>query len=110
MGHNWIILVTFQFLLNNFTEHLDTCYCYESQIPLHIIIFLILRISITEQLSGVVQVPRRCPDRTAVKSGEEISLLSLRLSVSQGTSLGDFLLAPACPIEKMGFLYLALRS
>jgi len=40
-------------------------------------------------------------DRATVRSGAEISLLSLRLSVSQGASLGDFLLAPACPIEKV---------
>ena len=58
---------------------------------------LLLRVSMTEQLSGVVQVSRRCP----VRSGAEIGLLSLRLSVSQGASLGDFLLAPACPIEKV---------
>ena len=58
---------------------------------------LLLRVSMTEQLSGVVQVPRRCP----VRSGAEIGLLSLRLSVSQGASLGDFLLAPARPIEKV---------
>jgi len=55
-------------------------------------------------LSGVVQVTRRCPVRsgagtpqmpcTAVRSGTEIDLLSLRLSVSQGASLGDLLLAP----------------
>jgi len=49
-------------------------------------------------------------DRTAVRSGAEIGLLTLRLSVSQGASLGDFLLALACPIEKValwvGFLYL----
>jgi len=64
----------------------------------------------TEQLSGVVQVPSRCP----VRSGAEIGLLNLRLSVSQGASLGDFLLAPACPIEKVtlweGFLYLTSES
>jgi len=40
-------------------------------------------------------------DRATVRSGAEIGLLSLRLSVSQGASLGDFLLAPACPIEKV---------
>jgi len=49
-------------------------------------------------------------DRATVRSDAEIGLLSLRLSVSQGASLGDFLLAPACPIEKVtlwvGFLYL----
>ena len=39
--------------------------------------------------------------RTGVRSGAEIGLLSPRLSVSQGASLGDFLLAPACPIEKV---------
>ena len=30
-----------------------------------------------------------------------IGLLSLRLSISQGVSLAEFLLAPACPIEKV---------
>jgi len=40
-------------------------------------------------------------DRATVRSGAEIGLLSLRLSVSQGASLGDFLLAPARPIEKV---------
>ena len=42
-------------------------------------------------------------DRTAVwsnRSGEEAGLLNLRLSVSQGASLGDILLAPAYPVEK----------
>ena len=48
-------------------------------------------------LSGVVQVPRRCP----VRSGAEIGLLSLRLSVFQPAALEDFLLAPVCPIEKV---------
>ena len=95
----------------------------------------LLRISMTEQLSGVVQVPRRCPVRSGagapqvpcqewcrypvgalatVRSGAEIGLLSLRLSVSQGASLGDFLLAPVCPIEKVtlweGFLYSEVRN
>jgi len=52
----------------------------------------------------------RCPAGAlvSVRSGAEIGLLSLRLSVSQVVSLGDFLLAPACPIEKVilwvGFL------
>ena len=40
-------------------------------------------------------------DRATVRSGAEIGLLSLRLSVYQGASLGDFLLAPVCPIEKV---------
>jgi len=39
-------------------------------------------------------------DRATV-SGAEIGLLSLRLSVSQGVSLGDFLLAPAYLIEEV---------
>ena len=39
-------------------------------------------------LSGMVQVPRRCP----VRSGAEIGLLSLRLGISHGAALGDFLL------------------
>ena len=55
-------------------------------------------------------MPCRCPAR----SGAEVGLLSLRLSVSQGSSLGDFLLAPACPIEKVtlweGSLYLTSGS
>jgi len=74
---------------------------------------LLLGSSMTEPLSGVAQVPCRCPGHcqewcrypagalTAVRSGAEIGLLSLRLSVSQGASLGDFLLAPVCPIEKV---------
>jgi len=37
----------------------------------------------------------------SVRSGAEVGLLSLRLSASPGLSLGDFLLAPACPIEKI---------
>jgi len=53
-------------------------------------------------------------DRAIVRSGAEIGLLSLTLSVSQGASLGDFLHAPACPIEKVtlweGFLYLTSGS
>jgi len=55
-------------------------------------------ISVTKELSGV----SRCPAGIlpSIRSGAEIDLLSLRLSVSQGASLGDFLLAPACPIEK----------
>jgi len=44
----------------------------------------------------VVQIPLRCP----VRSGAELGLLSLRLSVSQSASLGASLLAPVCPIEK----------
>jgi len=46
----------------------------------------------------------------SVRSGAEIGLLSVRLSVFKGASLGDFLLAPVCPIEKVtlweGFVYL----
>ena len=60
-----------------------------------------LLISMTEQLYGVVRVPLRCP----VRSGAEIGLPSLRLSISQSASLGNFLFAPASPIEK-DFLYL----
>jgi len=40
-------------------------------------------------------------DRTAVRSGAEIGLLRFRLRVSRGVSLGDFLVAPACPIENI---------
>jgi len=43
--------------------------------------------------TGTPQVPQ-----TAVRSGTEIDLQSIRLSVSQNASIGDFLLAPACPI------------
>jgi len=49
---------------------------------------------------------------TAVRSRAEIDRLSLRLRVFRGESLGDFLLAPVCPIEKVtlleGLLYLML--
>ena len=88
------------------------------------------------QLSAVVRVPGRCPGNcqewcrypgncqewcrypagalATVRSGAEIGLQILSLSVSQGVSLGDFLLAPVCPIEKItlweGFLYLTLGS
>ena len=59
--------------------------------------------------AGTPQVP--C---IPVRSAAEIGLLSLKLSLSQGASLGDFLLAPACPIEKVtlweGFLYLTSGS
>jgi len=34
------------------------------------------------------------PDKTAIRGGAEIGLLSLRLSVSRGPLLEDFLLAP----------------
>jgi len=46
--------------------------------------------------AGALQVPW-----TAVRSGAEIGLLGLRLSVSQGAPIGDFLLASACPMEKV---------
>ena len=53
-------------------------------------------------------------DWATVRSGTEIGLLSFRLSVSQGESLGDFLHAPTCSIEKItlweGFLYLTSGS
>ena len=53
-------------------------------------------------------------DRIAVRSGAETGLLSLRPTVSQGVSVGDFLLALACPIENVtlwqGFFYLTLGS
>jgi len=66
----------------------------------------------TEQLSGACRYPTGA--LTTVRSGAEIGLLSLRQSVSQGASLGDFLLAPACPIEKVtlweGVLYLTSGS
>jgi len=51
---------------------------------------------------------------TGVRSGAETGLLSLRLSASQGAPFRDFLLVPACPIEKVtqweGFLYLTSGS
>jgi len=47
-------------------------------------------------VSAVVQVP--CP---SPGSGAEIGLMNLRLSIFQPAPLGDFLLAPACPIEKV---------
>ena len=56
-------------------------------------------------VAGTLQVPR-----TAARGVAEICLLSLRLRVFQGASLGDFFLAPVCPIEKVtlwvGFFYL----
>jgi len=39
-------------------------------------------------------------DRTTVRSGAKIGLLRVRLNATKGTSLGESLLAPACPIEK----------
>jgi len=59
---------------------------------------VLFRISMPGQLSGVC----RCPAGALAshRSGAEISLLGLRLSVSAGASLGDFLLAPACPVEE----------
>ena len=63
------------------------------------------------QLSGVCRYP------AGVLTGARIERCRnwpTRLSVSQGVSLGDFLLAPTCPIEKLtlweGFLYLTLGS
>jgi len=76
-------------------------------------------------VSGVCKCPAniltgvrgsRCPANIliGVRSGAEIGLLSLSRSVSQGASLGDFLFAPACLIEKItlweAFLYLTLES
>jgi len=53
-------------------------------------------------------------DKTPVRGDAKIGLLGLRLSVSQGASLRDFQLAPACPIEKVtlweGLLYLTSGS
>jgi len=61
----------------------------------------------TGQLSGVCRYPAGA--LISVRSGAEIGLLGSRLSVSQGASLGDFLLASSCPIDKVtlweGFLY-----
>jgi len=39
-------------------------------------------------------------DRTAARSGAEIGLSCLRLSLSRDGSLGEFLLIPECPTEK----------
>jgi len=44
----------------------------------------------TDRLSEVCRYPTGA--QTTVRSSAEIGLLSLRLSVSQGASLGDFLL------------------
>ena len=53
-------------------------------------------------------------ERTAAKSGAEIGPLSLWLSCSKSASLGDSLLAPTSPIEKVtlweGLLYLTSGS
>jgi len=73
---------------------------------------ILLHISMTEVLSGVVQVLRRCPDHCPECA--EISLLSFWLSVSWGAWLGDFLLKPACPTEQVtpweSLSYLTSRS
>ena len=53
-------------------------------------------ISMTEQLPGVCRYPAGA--LSSARSGAEIGPLSLSLSVFQGESLGDFLLAPAHPI------------
>jgi len=49
-------------------------------------------------------------DRIAARSGAKIGLLSAWISVFRSSSLGDFLLASACLIEKVtvleGLLYL----
>jgi len=55
--------------------------------------------------AGTLQVP--C---TGVKSGAEISLLSLRLSLSQGASLGDFLLAPGVPYRGLPLFNVGIRN
>jgi len=66
----------------------------------------------TGQLSGVCRNPAGA--LTGVRSGADIGILSVRLSISQGMSLGDFLLAPAFVLEKValweGFLYLTSGS
>ena len=69
---------------------------------------VIIRILIPPQLALLRRI-----STMVCSGGAEIGQLSLRLSISQGASLGDFLLAPACPIEKvtlMGFLYLTSGS
>ena len=60
---------------------------------------LLLRISITATARCGAGTPAGA--LTSVSSGAEIGLLSLRLSVSQSESLGDFLRALACTIEKV---------
>jgi len=68
-----------------------------------------------------LQVLCRYPDQSQGFAGTpqgfaEIGILSLRLSISQGASFGDFLVTPACPIEKVtlygraSILYLTLGS
>jgi len=49
-----------------------------------------------------MQVPCRYPDQC--QEFGEIGLLSLWLRVSQGVSLVNFVLAAACPIEKVVLL------
>ena len=83
---------------------------------------LLFCIFMTGQLSEGCRCPVQCQGwyrypagaLASISSGAEIGLLSLRLRVSQGASLGDFLLAPPCPIEKVilwvGFLYLTSGS
>ena len=70
------------------------------------VLFLIF---MTGRLSGVMRVPYRCPGQCQ-EWCRNWPILSLRLSVSQGASLGDILLAPACPIKKgsqwEGLIYL----
>jgi len=50
----------------------------------------------------------------SVRSGVIIVLLSLWISVNQVASVGDFVLAPECPIEKValweGLLYLGSET
>jgi len=73
----------------------------------------LLHVSMTGQLSGVCRYPAGAllsvrsvagtpqVPRTAVRSGAEVGLLSLRLSVSQGVSLGDSRSAPTCSINNV---------
>jgi len=78
---------------------------------------LILAKGLTTMMCFVFLPSSHLHDRTAVMGGAQIGLLGLRLSVFQGLSLGDFLLAPSCPIKKVtlweGFLiffYVGIRT
>ena len=46
-------------------------------------------------------VPRRCLGQLSAVVQKLAYLVLGRLSVSRGTSLADFLIAPECPIEKV---------
>lgn len=66
------------------------------------------------KINGDCFFPSYLHDSADVRSGAEISLRSPWLTVWHGLSLGDFLLAHACSIEKItlweGLLYLKSGS